>query len=202
MLFFSFFDNIDNRGGGSLNIRASRKDFFYIIVLILTFITVVIGLTFAIYNWIFSQKKGTSAVYTGTLTIEYLSGNIIDFHLLFPIDEPSFDTVDNVYRNNFRVTNTGSLDGIVKVDLNILSNEFSDNTLKYVLFNSNGDELTSGYINGVATMTIVDNVSLESNVTESYVLIVWLNENYQNQNQDMMKKMMGTIVVEASQQKD
>ena len=62
--------------------------------------------------------------------------------------------------------------------------------------------MTSGYINGVATMTIVDNVSLESNVTESYVLIVWLNENYQNQNQDMMKKMMGTIVVEASQQKD
>ena len=87
-----------------------------------------IGLTFAIYNWIFSQKKGTSAVYTGTLTIEYLSGNIIDFHLLFPIDEPSFDTVDNVYRNNFRVTNTGSLDGIVKVDLNILSNEFSNSS--------------------------------------------------------------------------
>ena len=59
------------------NNTADKKDIFYIIVLILTFITVIVGATFALYAFIFSQKEGTSAVYTGTLSIEYLSGNII-----------------------------------------------------------------------------------------------------------------------------
>ena len=85
-----------------MNNVANKKDFFYIIVLILTFITAIVGATFALYTFIFSQKEGSSAVYTGTLSIEYLSGEIISFNLLYPTEKPSMGTEKNVYKNNFK----------------------------------------------------------------------------------------------------
>ena len=97
-----------------MNSTANKKDIFYIIVLILTFITVIVGATFALYALIFSQEEGTSAVYTGNLSIEYLSGEIINCNLLYPTEKPEFETEENVYRNKFRVTNTGSLDSLIK----------------------------------------------------------------------------------------
>ena len=106
-----------------MNSTADKKEFFYVVVLILTFITVLVGATFAIYALIHKQEEGTSAVYTGTFSIEYLSGDIIDFHLLTPIVEPSIDTVNNVYRNNFRVKNTGSLDSLISVMIEVNKNE-------------------------------------------------------------------------------
>ena len=182
--------------------HANRKDFFYIVVLILTFITVVVGMTFAIYAWIFRHEEGSSAVYTGTLSIEYLSGNIIDFNLLWPASKPNFDTKDNVYRNEFRVTNTGSLGGIIDVKINVELNEFSNDTLMYVLYNSSGEELITGNLNGTDDVVIASNVLLDAGAKENYVLIVWLNESNQNQNTEMRKDFVGTISVDANQQRD
>ena len=62
--------------------KKDKKDLFYIVVLILTFVAVIVGATFAIYTFLHRQEEGSSAVYTGTLAIEYLSGNIINCHLL------------------------------------------------------------------------------------------------------------------------
>ena len=185
-----------------MNSHASKKDFFYIIVLILTFITVVIGMTFAIYNWFFSQEEGSSAVYTGTLSVQYLSGSVIKVNLLYPSGKPSFDTTKNVYRNNFKVTNTGSLDGILKVDIEMEDNEFSNDTLMYVLYNSSGEELTTGYINSSDSITIANNILLTSNATEEFVLIIWLNENNENQNDQMSKTLTGVIDVNVAQKRD
>ena len=185
-----------------LNAGTSKKDFFYVVVLILTLITVVIGFTFAVYYFLHRQEEGTSAVYTGTLSVEYLSGNIIDFHLLYPSVRPSFDTEKNVYRNEFRIRNTGSLDGIAKLSLNILENEFTDKALKYILFNSDGVELYTGEISKSGELIIADNLLLEHGVSQNYVLIVWLNESFEDQNVDMQKYFSGTIVVDLSQKKD
>ena len=182
--------------------HTNRKDFFYIVVLILTFITVVVGMAFAIYTWIFSQEEGSSAVYTGTLSIEYLSGNIIDFNLLIPNTKPTFNTKKNVYRNDFRVTNTGSLNGVVSVSVDIESNSFSNNSLKYILFDSDGNELASDFLNGTGDITIINNIVLESNQTENFVFIIWLNENDEVQNNEMEKTLVGAIDVNASQQRD
>ena len=101
--------------------QTSKKDFFYVVVLILTFITVVIGMAFAIYTWIFSQKEGTSAVYTGTLSVQYFSGKSIDVNSLYPMETPNYDSTVNVYRNAFRVANVGSLDGIIQINMDIFA---------------------------------------------------------------------------------
>lgn len=182
-----------------MNKTADKKDIFYIIVLVLTFITVIVGATFALYALIFSQKEGSSAVYTGTLSIEYLSGNIINCNLLYPTEKPDFETEKNVYKNKFKVTNTGSLDSLLEIIVDINQNEFSNRTLKYSLYNQEGEEVSEGYIEGQTKSTIASNIYLENNNTEEFVLIIWIEENGQNQNQEMKKNLTGLIRVDASQ---
>lgn len=202
MLFFNFFDTIIIEVVVQLNNAADKKDIFYIIVLILTFITVIVGAAFALYSLIFSQKEGSSAVYTGTLSIEYLSGNIINCNLLYPTEKPNFETEKNVYKNKFKVTNTGSLDSLLEIIVDIDKNEFSNQTLKYSLYTQEGEELSEGYIEGKKTSIIARNIYLENNSAEEYVLIIWIGENGQNQNQEMKKNLTGLIRVDASQKID
>lgn len=185
-----------------MNSASSKKEFFYIVVLILTFITVIIGATFALYYWIFSQEEGSSAVYTGTLSIEYLSGDIIDSQLLKPSTQPNLETVDNIYRNNFRVTNTGSLDILLDIVVVINENEFSDKTLMYLLYDGNEEVIGSGYIEGEDYILMANDVVLKNGITEDYVLLVWLNENGELQNSEMRKNLMGRIRIDASQKID
>lgn len=182
-----------------LNNTANKKDVFYIIVLILTFITVIIGATFALYAFIFSQEEGTSAVYTGTLSIEYLSGEIISFNLLYPTEKPTLETNDNVYKNNFKVTNTGSLDSLITVSIAINKNEFSNKTLSYSLYNGEGIEVETGYIEGENEAVIANNIILEHNTTVEYTLLIWIAENGENQNKEMKKTLTGLIKVDAAQ---
>ena len=182
--------------------HTSKKDFFYIVVLILTFITVIVGATFALYALIFKQGEGTSAVYTGTLSIEYLSGDIINCNLLYPTEKPSIDTEKNVYKNNFKVTNTGSLDSLIDIQIEINNNEFSNRTLMYTLYNIEQEELSQGYVEGKNTVSIAKNILLENNTTEEFILVIWINENGQDQNKEMKKNLTGLIKVDAAQKID
>ena len=182
-----------------MNNTANKKDVFYIVVLILTFITVIVGATFALYAFIFSQEEGTSAVYTGTLSIEYFSGEIINFNLLYPTEKPTFDTEKNVYKNNFRVKNSGSLDSVISIEVDIKENEFSNKTLKYSLYSGEENEVSEGYIEGKKTATIAKNIVLKNNENVDYTLIIWLAENGENQNAEMKKRLTGLIRVDAVQ---
>ena len=194
---------------------SGKKEFFYIVVLILTFITVVIGATYALYYWFFNQEEGSSAVYTGTLSIEYLSGDIISSYYLRPTYEPTFDTINNVYRNTFRVTNTGSLDSFIDIKVRINKNDFSDETIMYSLYydkneenydeneenyNENEEKIKiTDYLQGEDEIILTESIFLENGVTKEFVLLVWLQENGVTQNDEMRKNLMGRIIVEASQ---
>lgn len=185
-----------------MNSAAGKKDFFYIIVLILTFITVIVGAAFALYALIFSQKEGTSAVYTGTLSIEYLSGNIINSNLLYPTEKPTLETEKNVYKNKFRVSNTGSLDSKLEIIIEINNNEFSNKTLMYSLYNDIEEEIAEGYVEGINDNTLVKNLELKNNSIKEYTLIIWIADNGKEQNEEMKKNLTGTIRVDASQKID
>lgn len=191
-----------------MNNTANKKDIFYIIVLILTFITVIVGATFAIYAFIFQQEEGTSAVYTGTLNIEYLSGEIISVGLLYPREKPTLDETHNVYKNNFKVTNTGSLDSVIEVFIDIKENQFSNKTLEYALYDEEGEEISTGYVEGRNSNSIANNIELkgykinEDNKvyeTKTYTLLIWIRDNGENQNEEMKKILTGLIRVDAQQ---
>ncbi len=176
-----------------------KKDIFYIVVLILTFVVVLVGATFAIFIYLRSQEEGSSAVYTGTLSIEYISGNIINLGALYPIEEPSFEETENVYRNTFMVSSTGSLDSLIDINLNLNTNEFSNDTLMYNLYNVDGEVIANGVIYGSGVKTLASSITLENGKTEEYVLMIWINENNENQNMEMKKSLTGFIEVNANQ---
>ena len=96
-----------------------KKDLFYIIVLILTLITMIIGATFAYFKLVGSQKEDNTILYTGTLKINYINGTEIENPELLPIENVDYNTHDKVYRNNFEITSTGTLDQTISIDLKI-----------------------------------------------------------------------------------
>lgn len=185
-----------------MNNTAEKKDLFYIVVLILTLIAVIIGITFATYYFLHRQKEGSSSVYTGTLLIEYKSGNTIKGNYLIPREEPNYEDTENVYVNNFSVTNNGTLDSILRVNLDLGENDFTENILMYKLFNSEQNLLIKGRITSNGAITIIDNIELPSMKSEDFRLLIWLNETGVEQNEDMKKSLTGAIAVEANQKID
>ena len=181
-----------------MNTTANRKDFFYLVVLILTFIIVILGATYAVYTMIYSHKEGTSSVYTGTFSVEYLSGDIIDCNLLTPMESVDLNDDTNIYKNNFRVTNTGTLAGVFSIILEINENEFSDKTLMYSIYDDNG-LVIEDYLEGQDEIILAKKIVLERKVSKDYILVVWIKENGENQNIEMKKKLLGQIRVDASQ---
>lgn len=179
-----------------------KKDFFYIVILLLTLLVVVVGATIAAFYFLKQQEEGASNVYTGTLVISYLSGEIIDFNLLYPTYNPNYDTVDNVYKNTFKVKNAGTLDSVIELKIDINKNEFSDNVIMYKLYNSDKVELSNGSISGMGEKTIISNVILESKKETQYTLVMWLKETGINQNEEMRKQLIGKIRVDANQKID
>lgn len=176
-----------------------KKDFFYVIILILTLVVVIVGASIAAFYFLKQQDEGASNVYTGTLTISYLSGEIIDFNLLYPSYNPVYETTENVYRNNFRVKNTGTLDSVISVVVDINENQFSDGVLLYKLFNGDKEEVSSGSMSGTGEIEIAKNIILESDKEVDYTLIIWLKETGELQNEEMRKNLTGKIRVDANQ---
>ena len=207
-----------------MNSAANKKEFFYIVVLVLTFITVVFGATFAIYYASLKDyEKGKVAVYTGTFSIEYDRGGIIgngskDF--LKPTKEvPNLETVDNVYRNEFGVTSTGTLDGIIDVNIEIKKNDFPDNELMYALYDKENEEepIVSGSLelDGKEEIKITEkakkeDLELVGGQTRNFILFIWWNETDRKQNPgDGVKPgvdvepliFLGTLRIDANQKK-
>ena len=176
-----------------------KKNFFYIVILILTILVVVVGITIAAYYFLRRQEEGASKVYTGTLIIDYLAGDIIDCDLLVPSSDPDFDDRQNLYRNNFKVKNTGTLDSVIKVKVDINKNEFSNDIILYKFFNDEGVEINNGVISGTGEFTVANNVILESQKEVEYTLVIWLKETGENQNEEMKKNLTGKITVDANQ---
>jgi hypothetical protein len=185
-----------------MNINEEKKNFFYIILMILTLITVIIGAAFAIYTFLHSQKEGSTNVYTGTLSIEYKEGTKIHLNNIHPIYNPTINSVDDVYRNTFKITNTGTLDGVLRINVEIRINEFTANALKYKVFSSEGNELTTGNIPSGGDIEIINNVLLPSESTLELTLLIWLEETGENQNIEMHKTLLGSVRANISQKRN
>ncbi len=93
-----------------MNNSKSRTDIFYFIVLILTLLIMIVGVTFTYFSLIASEKEDSTKIKTGTLAINYIDGIAIDTYALMPINEPNLSTKYSVYKKSFSVKSTGTLD--------------------------------------------------------------------------------------------
>ncbi len=182
-----------------LESSTKKKDLLYIIVLILTLIVMIIGATFAYFKLVGSQKEEGTVLYTGTLKINYLDGTEINDPVLLPTTNVNYDTHNNVYRNNFEITSTGTLDQTISVDLEITRNDFNENELKYVLYSNQGKQLATGNVPKTGTINLTNNVFLGSKETAKYTLIIWWNSTNTNQMPTTDSIITGRINADAKQ---
>lgn len=176
-----------------------KKKIFYLVVLVLTLITMLIGAVFGIYSLIASQKEDDTKLYTGTLQINYIDGVYIRNPELIPTKNVDFSTYKGVYRNNFQIASSGTLDQIINLDLEISKNEFIENALKYAIYNSKGNELASGFVPKTGKVNLASNMYLASGYVATYTLIIWLDNTNYNQNSEMGKIITGKINAYAKQ---
>lgn len=176
-----------------------KKKIFYLVVLVLTLITMLIGAVFGIYSLIASQKEDDTKLYTGTLQINYIDGVYIRNPELIPTKNVDFSTYKGVYRNNFQIASSGTLDQIINLDLEISKNEFIENALKYAIYNSKGNELASGFVPKTGKVNLASNMYLASGSVATYTLIIWLDNTNYNQNSEMGKIITGKINAYAKQ---
>ena len=175
----------------------SKKSIFYMIVLILTLITMIIGATLAYFKLVNSQKEETTKIYTGKLEIEYIDGVHMKNPELIPIKKPTFNTYDGVYRNNFAVTSSGTLDQTISLEIEIGINEFTEGVLSYLVFNDKGEQISTGTLHKEGKKIVASNMFLSSTGTAKYTLIIWLNNKATNI--DMGKRISAKINIHSKQ---
>ena len=177
----------------------SKKSLFYMIVLVLTLITMIVGATLAYFSLVASQKENGTVLYTGKLEINYIDGVYIQHPELVPQEDPGYDTYEGVYRNSFSVASAGTLEQAITLELEVTKNEFRDKSLKYTLFNEKAKKIATGYVPQTGKISLADNLYLEPTGTATYTLLIWwVNTNY-NQNADMGKSIVGKINIHSKQ---
>ena len=179
--------------------NTKKKRIFYMIILIITLITMIIGSAFAYYSLIGSQKEEGTVLYTGTLEINYIDGIYIKNPILHPLKNIDYNSKDSVYRNSFRVTSTGTLDQTININLDVTKNEFFENELKYALYNSNGTKLSTGFVAPNGKINLVNNIFLAHNSETTYTLIIWWQDGDYKLKTAMGSVISGIITVDAKQ---
>ncbi len=173
---------------------------YYVIILILSLIIMVIGISFAYFTAVSSQEKDKTRINTGTLIINFTDGIEINNPLLIPRSTPTnINDQEYLYTNTFSVESTGTLDQTIDIYLNITTNQFSNGALKYKVYNTNGQQMKEGTLTQSGDMRILENTYLGAGQTAEFTLMIWLQETGTGQNQDQAKSLVGTMRAEATQ---
>ena len=109
------------------------------------------------------------------------------------------DDTFETYVNYFTITNTGTLDGYVKIRLDVIESGFPDEALKYKIFNGNGSLFMSGSISSMDSYTLASNIFMRSGESADYALQIWLQENNAQQNKSKNKRLVAAIEVTETQ---
>lgn len=181
----------------------SKNDIFYFILLILTMITMVVGMTFTYYSLMEQEKEDGTKIKAGSISINYIDGRAIDTYALLPIKQPNLNTKYSVHKKKFSVESDGSLDQTLDLYINITRNEFTNNALKFALYDETNSLLSIGHLPNEtgARVLMKSGVYLRSNSTADFTVLIWLEENGENQDHEQGKTFMGGFEITATQVK-
>ena len=178
----------------------SNRNKLILIIMILILIVMIISATYAYFILLVSKEEDSTQLYTGTLDVQYTQGNIIYGDMFYPRSAPeSLEDDFRTYINTFTITNTGTLDGYMRIGLHIAENEFPDDALKYRIFNGEGELFLSGSISSEDGYTLAENIFMRSGESAVYTVQIWLEETGVQQNKSRGKKMVAAVEVTETQ---
>ena len=177
----------------------SKKSLFYMIVLILTLVTMIVGATLAYFSLVASQEEEGTVLYTGKLEINYIDGIFIENPELLPIKNPDFNTYENVYRNRFSVASSGTLEQTIDLELEVGTNQFREDAIKYAIYNDKGQRLKTGNVPKQGKVQLANDMYLEATGIATYTLMIWLDNTGYNQNFEMGNSITGKINITSKQ---
>ena len=157
----------------------SKNDIFYLILFVLTIITMIVGITFTYFSLIASEDEDSTKVQTGSISINYIDGEKIDTYALIPINEPTLNTKYSVYKKRFAVSSNGSLD--------------------QTLDNSNNRKIATGRIPSSGRVCLISKEYLKNNTTNNYTVLIWLQDDNTDQNYEMGNTFVGGFDIDAEQ---
>lgn len=177
-----------------------KSDIFYLVILILSLMIMISSITIAYFSMVASQEKDDTKIYTGNLIIEFIDGKVINDPTLIPRYEPkSINDTSDVYVNEFSIESKGTLDQYIDIYMDVIDNEFENGSVKYILFNDKEEKISKGSINDVGSIKINEKEYLKSGDNRKYTLMLWLEENGENQDHEKGKKLKINLGVEAIQ---
>ena len=158
-----------------------------------------VGITFTYFSLIAKEKKDSTKIQTGTISINYIDGKEINTYALLPIDEPTLNTKYSVYQKRFSISSNGTLDQYMDMYIDVTKNEFAPSALGFILYDSDNNKIAKGWIPKVGKVLMSSNIYLKSGETKNFTVLIWLQENNQNQDYEQGNTFVGGFDIDARQ---
>lgn len=180
--------------------KRRKNDIFYLLLLFFTLITMIIGITFTYFSLLTKEDDDSTKVQTGTLAINYIDGQEIDTYALLPISEPNLNTKYSTYKKSFSISSSNStLDQNFSIYIDVTNNEFDNNALGFILYDANGNRISSGNIPSSGKVLLASNLELKTGENKSYTVLIWLQDNGKNQDYEQGKNFSGEFYITTEQ---
>ena len=180
--------------------KRRKNDIFYLLLLFFTLITMIIGITFTSFLLLAKEDDDSTKVQTGTLAINYIDGQEIDTYALLPISEPNLNTKYSTYKKSFSISSSNStLDQNFSIYIDVTNNEFDNNALGFILYDANGNRISSGNIPSSGKVLLASNLELKTGDNKSYTVLIWLQDNGKNQDYEQGKNFAGEFYITTEQ---
>lgn len=180
--------------------KRRKNDIFYLLLLFFTLITMIIGITFTSFLLLAKEDDDSTKVQTGTLAINYIDGQEIDTYALLPISEPNLNTKYSTYKKSFSISSSNStLDQNFSIYIDVTNNEFDNDALCFILYDANGNRISSGNIPSSGKVLLASNIELKTGDNKSYTVLIWLQDNGKNQDYEQGKNFSGEFYITTKQ---
>lgn len=180
--------------------KRRKNDIFYLLLLFFTLITMIIGITFTSFLLLTKEEDDSTKVQTGTLAINYIDGQEIDTYALLPISEPNLNTKYSTYKKSFSISSSNStLDQNFSIYIDVTNNEFDNDALGFILYDANGNRISSGNIHSSGKVLLASNLELKTGENKSYTVLIWLQDNGKNQDYEQGKNFSGEFYITTKQ---
>ncbi|MBE6153185.1 MAG: hypothetical protein E7166_03045 [Firmicutes bacterium] len=176
-----------------------KRNITFSIIAIFLLIIILSGSTYAYFST--SESTGIQEITTAKLDVAFTEGDTINYDFIVPLHEEEIN--NKAYTISFSLDNNSTDDVVSEISFNniVMSDELKDTYFKWRLL-ENDVVINEGDFIGVSNSRLMDKITINKNEDNTYKVMLWLQENYDNQNNLQQKSFSANILVESFIKKD